>query len=194
MTARAAGFTLIETLVALTVLALLSVVLFGGLRAAQRMQDAGAARARELRDIAAMHMILRGLIGDAAPARRARQIAFVGAPERLSFIAPMPAPLGLAGTQRFSLGLVGQGRAGRLLLTFAPLDGDGPASRSLLLRGVRGIALRYFVAPAGRPARWRRRWAAGPVLPLLVRLQLRLRDRMAVPDLVIALHRAVRRR
>ena len=89
---RSAGFTLIELLVATTLLALLSVLLFGGLRFGARAWEAGGASMERTGEIEAIQDLLRRTLAEAAAPEPAsgQQLSFVGDAGRMRFFAPMP--------------------------------------------------------------------------------------------------------
>lgn len=193
------GFTLLETLVALSVLAVLSVLLFGGLRGGARMQSAASERARELGDVATVQTVLRAVMGDtttafAAAGHGRRRLLFAGGRRRIVFVAPMVARLNLGGMHRFRIGLEAAGADRRLVLHWALLRAErlAPGARrartSVLLDRVRDIRWSYFGVGSGtRRARWRRRWQGQRRLPLLVGLRATFADGWSMPKLVIAL-------
>ncbi|MDE2583167.1 MAG: prepilin-type N-terminal cleavage/methylation domain-containing protein [Rhodospirillales bacterium] len=195
----AQGFTLLETLVALTVVSLLSIVLFGGLRSGVAMQSSGTARSRQVQDVATLQTMLRAVLSDATPvlardaAGRSR-VVFRGGPQGIYFVAPMAARLGLGGLHRFRIDLESDGRDRRLVLHWALLHAERltnaarQARTSILLDRVAAVRWSYFGAPpGGRGARWQDRWDGRASLPLLVRLDVTFADGRSMPALVIAL-------
>lgn len=119
-----AGFTLVELLIALTLVGLMSVVLFGGLHFGARAWEAGSERAAQLGEIEAVHGFLRRQIGQAVlPAgtggRAARTASasrrldpdaatdsFAGEEDSLRFTALVPSRIGVGGFYRFQLSAV----------------------------------------------------------------------------------------
>src|SRR5579872_2525053 len=90
------GFTLIELLIAITLFALLSVMLFGGLRFGMRATERGTARMEWSAELAAATNFLRSQLADAQPLPRTdsdgnQVIAFEGAPDSLVFVGQPPA-------------------------------------------------------------------------------------------------------
>jgi general secretion pathway protein J len=192
----AAGFTLVELLVALALMALLTAVLFGGLRFGLRAWEVGGGRMEASDRRQQAQELLRGLLAEARPpvAGGALAPAFEGAPERLAFVAPLPAHRGPGGLYRFTLSVVAGQGGGRLVLAWQPYDGDAragaPADRAVLLERVAALRLDFFgAAGPAAPRRWQARWAVPDRLPELVRLRL---ERGAGepaggwPDLVVA--------
>ena len=120
-----AGFTLVELLVALTLVGLISLVLFGGLRFGTRAWEAGTSRGEESRRVAIVQSLLRRQLSQAVlPARRSREVdapqAFDGAAESIQFVAPLSAHVGFGGLYRFELAVERAAARRRLVLRWQP--------------------------------------------------------------------------
>jgi len=190
---RAAGFTLVELLIALTLLGLLTTLIFGGLRLAARAWAKVDDRAIEAADQWAVEDVLRHAISAAYPAFASadpsdRTIAFDGAAERLALLAPLPQAIGAGITAQMRFFLAGGERPRMLVLgwrldlpsaaTGAPL----PESQVKLLDHVRSINFEYFGPAAGGGApMWQSQWSGRGRLPDLVRVHLE-RDSPSSPD------------
>lgn len=181
------GFTLLELLVAVTVLALLSAVLGGGVRFGLAAWQAGERRADRIETPAAVHALLRRQIESAYPLTRRRGepvVTFEGTRDRLRFITTLPARLGVPGLADVTLYREG----GTLRLAWQPLGEREAAARSAtLMDGVEGIAIAYYGGPARTASPdWRDDWTEAGFLPALVRVTLRLSGGRPWPDLVAA--------
>jgi general secretion pathway protein J len=189
-TPRQRGFTLLELLLAITILGLLMSVLAGGLRFGARAWESGDARAEELTELGVVQGFLRRLIGQAHPTpligpSAPAQPALLGAADGMVFIALAPAELAGGGFYLFSLSLEEADDARELVLDWRPLDGgaetidvDAPAHRTLLIEGIEAASFAYF--DPGGPTRtpgWRDTWQDPQFLPSLVRLQIAFADR-----------------
>jgi general secretion pathway protein J len=192
-----AGFTLIELLVSVTLLALLSVLLFGGLRIAMRSGDAVSARVGDARQIALVYDFMSNALATAQPLKAGTDadapVDFAGESDQLQFVALLPPDIGVGGFFRLRAALNGSlGRPRRFVVAETPWPRSGiepaafNAQPSVLLDGVRGIAFAYFGIPAAnQPARWNDRWTDRHSLPQLIRLRIVLADGTRAPDLVI---------
>ena len=112
----AAGFTLLELLISLTLLAALSTILFGGLRFGTRAWERSEAQAAETDEIAVAQNFLRRQLSEAYPLvttadPTGARIYFEGGSDSLQFLAPAPAALAAGGRSRFAL--VARRRDGR---------------------------------------------------------------------------------
>lgn len=192
-----AGFTLVEILVAITLLGLLMAALFGGVQLGVRAWEASEERLDEGSRLTTVHGFLRErlaqayLLDELVPDTNAGP-AFAGEPDRLSFVTLMPEHLG-GGFQRMVLAVTAAAEGSDLAVTWWPaelddaaLDPDAVRSRALLA-DVAELRLAYF-GSVGRdqPAAWHDVWAQ-PVLPQLVRVQLRFPDQdvRSWPDLIV---------
>ncbi|HEY1506414.1 MAG TPA: prepilin-type N-terminal cleavage/methylation domain-containing protein [Stellaceae bacterium] len=193
-----AGFTLIELLVSVTLLALLSVVLFGGLRIAIRSGDAVTARAADSRQIVQIYDFMSNALAAAQPLRPGTDadapVDFTGQLDQIQFVALLPPDIGVGGFFRLHAALDGpEGGPRRLVVAETPWPRPGvePAAfqsrPSVLLDGVRSVAFAYFGIPApNQSARWNDHWTNREGLPQLIRLRIVLADGSRAPDLVVA--------
>ncbi|MGH7029665.1 MAG: prepilin-type N-terminal cleavage/methylation domain-containing protein [Stellaceae bacterium] len=196
----AAGFTLVELLIALTLVGLLTTLVFGGVRLAARAWGRTDSRAAAAADRWAVADVLREAITAAYPAfvsadLHDRTIAFDGEPRSLALLAPLPQAIAAGAPARLRFYLAGEGRQKTLVLGWrldlpsAETGGPLPENRVALLDRVRRIGFAYFGAddPDDAPV-WQDRWAQRTRLPQLVRVHLERSDRSlpAWPDLVVA--------
>ncbi|TLY77022.1 MAG: hypothetical protein E6K49_09445, partial [Gammaproteobacteria bacterium] len=105
---RSTGMTLIETTVALALLALLSIGLVTSFRLGERVYGQVTRLDSSARDTVAVQRFLRQTLESAYPAHPhagdpAMGFGFEGAPGQLRFIAPMPQSAGAAGYYRYEV-------------------------------------------------------------------------------------------
>jgi general secretion pathway protein J len=182
------GFTLLEILVAVTLLGLLMATLLGGVRLGVRAWETSGSRLEDNARLAAVQDFLRERLTQARQSEVSAAAietgpAFRGERDRLSFVTLMPEHLG-AGFKHMILTLTKADNGADLIVEWWPADlGDDPdavrdAVRSrVLLPRVAELRLAYFgqVEATHHPT-WSEVWDQ-PVLPLLVRVQLRFPDR-----------------
>ncbi|MEE8455278.1 MAG: prepilin-type N-terminal cleavage/methylation domain-containing protein [Limibaculum sp.] len=198
---RQAGFTLVELLVAMTLLAFLSITLFGGLRFGARSWEAVVDSSAERDHIASTQTFLRDRLGQLTlpgPAGRRRSDAdggLDGGPERVEFVAPWLSALSLGGLYRFTLWHEDTGD-GRLMLSWQPAEADPDALEELgdlageriLLDGVAEFSLSYYGAPdEDAEPEWLDQWESPGAPPRLVRVDLAFADARRVwPVFIVA--------
>jgi len=188
---RAAGFTLVELLVAATVASLLAVLLFDSLHVAADSSRAVERRTDRTATIALVDDFLRrGLVaaipypaigGTARP-----PVDFTGTPESLAFVAGPPAHMALGGLHHVVINRV----SGRLVVAWDQLlrAGAGSPVPSVLAENVKSADFAYFgIQSPDRPMAWSGSWAGRRTLPQLVRLRLTFEDGVAAPDIVVSL-------
>jgi len=199
---RAAGFTLIELLVTLTLMALISLLLFDGIRFGARVWDASSDRLTAVEEVGAVQQILRQLLEEAvlvrqraAADRNQRTLSFQGTADSLRFVAPLPIHRGVGGLYVISLARSGRGaglmlswRAQRPDLPFGD-DADELADSSPVLSGIAGFSLAYYGAIGDEPRPgWHQEWDGSAGLPELVRVDVTFApgDRRVWPELDVA--------
>jgi len=175
------GFTLIEMLVSLMVMAVMLMLIGGALRLMGRNWDANAARIETLdmvsrafdllaRDAANLQRIVRG---SDAPA-----YLFSGAADGLSFVALEPAQPGEAGLYFIAYSQAPNGSAAELTRSRARwrqridrFPGATAANRVALLTGPYVYRFAYGSVAEGR-LRWSAEWRAADRLPDIIRLDV----------------------
>jgi general secretion pathway protein J len=193
------GFTLLEVLAALALLALLLVGVYSGIRTASHSVRSGTTAVERLDAVRSAQQFLRGELAQAMTQQLAKNpdndepIFFKGDAHSMSFVAPLPGYLGKLGPQAQTLELVDNGKGGqRLQVRFALLPPSGeplPAGPpQVLLEDVREGRFQYRGLDAqGRVGPWRADWRSGDHLPQLVRIDLKLPDAGYWPQLTVPL-------
>jgi general secretion pathway protein J len=176
---RQAGFTLIEMLVAMTLLGLVFVLLFGGLRFGMRAWEHGAAASDASSDIRSARNFLRNTLERACPTITDRTddvppLADFSGTET-SIVLHAPAPLAAGGMPCAAMTFAVM--RDRLIVTVAGNQSD-------LLAHVRSVSIAYL----GPDGAWRSAWSNAPELPRLIRLRVTFPDGDARqwPELFVA--------
>lgn len=178
---HSAGFTLLEILLALVLMAFLMVGVWGALRTGVKLTRSADASIQHSDRARAVQQYLRAYLGGAqpqafVPARNQSARMFRGDPQSLTFVAPMPAQLGDGGLFVQTLQFVREqgDKDYSLQLTYAPLSSEtaSPDSKpEVLLEHVSDGGFEYLVAAQrNAPAKWQRTWHNTNGLPLAVHL------------------------
>lgn len=198
---RARGFTLIELVVALTILGVMMLLLYSGLSFALRSWDAGDAVGRVAADRRIGEAFVRRELNELFPMRwkdstRVR-LAFEGKRDSLRFISTRPAGVTLGGLAMVGLSAEGDSRRGQrnLVMRRAPPDDNADSFDGLdavdpvvLLATVDKVEFAYFGAENDfTDPKWQDEWTYVQRIPQLVRLRVTLGDGSVLPDLVVRL-------
>jgi general secretion pathway protein J len=192
---RQTGFTLLELIVAITLMGLVLVVLYSGLRLGLTSWDGGEQRAEATNRLRLAQEFLRRQLAQSITVyqindQQEQTVVFAGRTDEIEFVAPMLAQLGQGGLYRVRIG----GADGRLWIRWRPyLPTDpkaGEQRETVLLEGVSDVEWAYFGPEQDHdlesPPRWRSDWVSAQRRPQLVRLNLHLHGE-PWPDLVAAL-------
>ena len=191
MTARASlhrgaeGFTLVELLVAITLIALLTIGLYQAFGIGTRAASTVSTNIDRPAQIALAYDFMRRASTGAEPLPAGTDpsqaaINFDGESQTLSFVALPPAYLAIGGFQRLHLGLEPGKDGARLIVAWEGVA-RGPIAPqpemlqpSVLIDQVRNVAFAYFGVPGPKQkAAWLDRWSERDALPQLIRMRLR---------------------
>lgn len=200
---RQRGMTLIELIVATTLLALLMAMVYGGLRVATRAGESARSRADALNEVRVAQRVLRRQLRSALPVRGgahdpAGDVArvFDGDGGRMRFVGPMPGYLG-GGVHVQEIWLEGDAGDQRLMFSHRlahPESGTRDSTQAqapvVLIGHLAEASFSYFDADPGSSgtASWQARWEPAARFPALVRLEALRSGRHLVPwpTLVVA--------
>jgi general secretion pathway protein J len=197
---EASGFTMLELLIAISLLGFILALLFGGMQLGARSWDAGELRSGNNTHLALLQGFLRRELNQIAPFRWKKknvnqEFAFAGESGKLSFVAPVAVRLGPGGLHLVRLELV-QDRDGsqfvmRQILPdsdtadFAALDS---AEKIVLAEQVESVSFAYFGAESkDAEPQWTDRWDNLKRMPYLIRIRVKFSNGRDWPDLVAPL-------
>ncbi|HEX8232265.1 MAG TPA: prepilin-type N-terminal cleavage/methylation domain-containing protein [Caulobacteraceae bacterium] len=189
---REAGYSLVEMLVALALLAMLATMMVSGVAGGRRVWERIDASTAAAETVGGAQAALRARLERIWPAARfdasVPYIDVHGEQNSLEFLAPPPDARGPASLRRYRLLL---GTAGELTLVSAAdvsANPDTPDDALVVVRGVRELDLAYFgAAPPDNTPRWRSSWWGQPRAPELIRVRASFQpgDRRRWPDLLV---------
>ena len=181
------GFTLLELLVAMTLLGLLSVVLFGGLQFGTQVWRKSEDATELASKVRSAQSLLSETISRAYPYYVTSDptnphVDFEGYGDRLTFLAPTPAPAGALA--RVSIRAQTSDDGIMLRVVSEPelaIDQTGQTDR-VILKGLKDVVFAYFGAADAKSApSWQREWHDRLALPALVRSHAEFANRHAMP-------------
>jgi general secretion pathway protein J len=194
------GFTLLELAIALTLLALMSAVLFGALRLAGRSTDSGEAHAEASASMRLAQDFLRTNLEAQHPLRMRKMLewplVFRGARNELRYASDLPPRVAGGGSWYYRLAVRNDdARAPLVLERVVPdLAADAlpeftNADRSVLADGIREVTFGYYGrdpdAGINAEPTWRDRWDDAQQLPLVIRIDVTPRQGPAWPTLYV---------
>jgi general secretion pathway protein J len=193
------GFTLIEVLIAASLLSFLAVLLMGGVRFGTRVMESGLRRADHTARMSTAFGFLRNRLEQAQPLdgdpddNGNTAIVFAGNADSLTFIGVTPPYLAIGGYELLTIRGDRQSGHGQLVATWQPYrEGAGPSSdaagrRTILFDDAATVAFDYFGSTAPKePPRWHSTWRDRPTLPSLVKITVGLSDGRTGPEFVVA--------
>jgi general secretion pathway protein J len=186
------GFTLVELLLALTLMSMLLALAYGGLRAATRATDRGQTVLEDSSRIRMAHQFVRRQLNQVVPLVFAQdeeneeRTVFEGTADRIRFVAPMPGYLGFGGPQVQELAIVRGDEHFELVLSNALLQGfeeerlyDRPPI--VLLEDVESAGFSFLgLDENGELAGWSPTWEEVGLLPESIALEIEFIDEVYI--------------
>ncbi|AKC88051.1 prepilin-type N-terminal cleavage/methylation domain-containing protein [Pseudoxanthomonas suwonensis] len=197
--ARMRGFTMIEVLLAMVLLAAGLALAFAVIRSAQAVGARGEAIAARSERMRAVEGFLRWRLAGALPITfdtegGARHLRFVGEPERMRFVADLPPYLGHGGPYLHELQTDGRGSQRRLLLDLSMVQagrvvaGTTVRPPEVLADRLQAVRFRYRgLDPQGGLGDWQAQWPWPERMPLQVEVVIEPDDGEAWPPMVVSL-------
>lgn len=201
MTGRHRGFTLLELIIALVLLALLSAVLFGSVKLAGRSTEGGEAKANAAASMRLAQQFLRANLEAQHPLRMRKMLEwpllFAGARDELRYTARLPARVAGGGIWYYRLVIRSEDSRSPLVLermipdlSAEALPEFANADRSVLAEGIASLKIGYFgrdpdTAPNVAPS-WHDEWKDTQRLPMLIRIDVAPKAGASWPTLYVA--------
>jgi general secretion pathway protein J len=176
-----AGFTLLELLIALTLMSLLTVVILGALGTGARVWERASAGQQIVEETVVARKFLRRWLEQAYPLVDRSEplrpvVVFRGTKEGLDLVAPVPRGIMPGGLTHYSIFVQRNGGRSDLLVTLRHERADeniAALSSSVLIEDIGDMSVAYFGAQrATEPEEWHDGWTDATNLPELVRISI----------------------
>ncbi|WP_020563579.1 prepilin-type N-terminal cleavage/methylation domain-containing protein [Methylosarcina fibrata] len=198
----AQGFTLIEVLIAMTLLSIMMALLFGSMKICAESWEKGENKIAEVSNVTAVinffqrHLIpAEPLWNDFSNEEKdgEKLLSFQGRAQAFQFVSAFPASAGRAGLQLISVALDKDNGEQVLKVTLTPFfpvgeGGEWFKEEEILLRNVSFFSLTYFGSEDGQAeSRWQDEWIGKDRQPQLVKINIGLENEMYWPEMIFPL-------
>lgn len=203
------GFTLIEMLIAISLLGIMVVLLFASLRIAAESWNSGEAKISQVNKKAVVYQFFKRHLANAKPlpahsngqqqdspelgAEEQPKLAFQGSPETIVFVSALPAASARKGLQVFHVGLDPK-QPSVLKVTLTPYQQiestTSDAEPVVLLDHLQRFRISYFNSAGNEgegDSGWQDTWQDAGQLPKLVKIGITLEDGSFWPDMIFPL-------
>lgn len=185
------AFTLVELLLALSLMSMLLALAYGGLRASTRATDKGQKVLEDSGRIRMAHQFVRKQINQMAPLgfedqQLGDRAVFIGEPNKIRYVAPMPGYLGFGGPQVQELEIVSGDNGDALVLSHALLQGFEEANLYerapiLLIENIEFAEFSFLGKDeSGELVGWVNQWADPAILPVAVALEIEFTEEVYI--------------
>lgn len=192
------GFTLIEVLIAMTLLSIMVVLLFTSLKICADSWEKGESKITDVNEVAVVYNFFQRHLSVAKPlwnelSADEKAFSFQGNAHSLQFLSAFPASAGRSGLQLFSLNLQEDDNDQSINVTITPfvpvVEGEIRQKEEVtLINHVSNFTLAYFGSDDGVSAgSWTEEWENKEVMPQLVKINISLENQIYWPEIIIDL-------
>jgi general secretion pathway protein J len=193
------GFTLIEVLIAMTMLSIMMVLLFTSLKICADSWEKGESKITDVNEMAVVYNFFQRDLSVAKPlwnvtsAEEEKTFSFQGSSQSLQFVSAFPASANRSGLQLFSLNLSEDNNEQVIIVTLVPFiritkDEQLDNEEVTLIRHVSDFTLAYFGSADGiSESAWTDEWLNKEALPRLVKINIQLDNGIYWPAMIIDL-------
>ncbi len=187
------GFTLIEVLIALSLLSVMMLMLFAGLRIAAKSWDKGENKLVQLTNISSAHNFFHNQVAASLPlwddfTNKSKQFSFQGTPTTLQFVASLPASSKRLGLQYFYIHLEKNTIKVAIRPFYPALETHQWKIEAVtLIDRVANLTIRYFGNENKKETpKWQSRWNYEH-LPKLVAIDIQTQEETYWPEIILRL-------
>jgi general secretion pathway protein J len=195
----AKGFTLIEVLIAMTLLSIMVVLLFTSLKICAQSWEKGENKMSEVNEVAVVYNFFQRHLPSAMPVwndfieTEEKTFSFQGKKQSMQFVSVFPASAGKTGMQLFSIEPWQQDNEKVIKVIITPFfpvaEGEEwHKEEAVLLRHVNDFSLSYFgAAEDGSGSSWQEEWLAKTTQPQLVKININTKNGIFWPEMILEL-------
>ncbi len=195
MRRRLVGFTLLEVLLAMSLMSLMMVLLFASLRTSAESWSRGEQKIALSNEKAVVYQFFKRHLLATRPLwierpDEPRRFAMQGERESLQFVSVFPASAGRKGLQLFRVVFKAEGNgAGTIMVMLRPFyqtedDGEMQEQEETLIENVSSFRVGYF---DGEEKNWLENWQDKDSLPVLIKITIELQDNSDWPAMIFPL-------
>ncbi len=193
------GFTLIEVLIAMSLLSLMMILLFSSLNIGAKSWQQGEEKIADVNEMAVIQQFFNTHLAHALPQwndfdpEKERVFAFQGQKNAVQFVGAFPASAARSGLQLFKI--VRKNSRNKSVVTvsvapFFPLAENETVFEDEieLLSGVKQFELAYFgLNDETGEYQWQSEWVNKELQPRLIKIAIELEDGRYLPNIIVAL-------
>lgn len=191
----ATGFTLIEVLIAMTLLSVMVALLFGSMKLCADSWQKGETKIADVNSTAVVYQFFQHHLTTAIPlwddfSDENRTLAFQGHQQSLQFVSAFPASAKKSGLQLFSLKLMDDDAGKYLQVSIKPFfpigkDEEWQEEEVTLLNHVSDFSVSYFAMDDMQPeGTWQDEWVNMETMPRLVKIKIALDNGNFWPEMI----------
>jgi len=195
--ATSKGFTLIEVIIALTLLSIMVVLLFTSLKICADSWEKGENKINAVNEIAVVYNFFQHHLATAKPlfnttATGEKSFSFQGNSQSMQFVSAFLASAGKLGLQLFSVTLLEEDNDQFINVALVPFisleENKKPSEEVTLIKHVSEFKLSYFGSEDGMTeGSWNEEWVDKAVLPGLVKINITLANGYFWPEMIFDL-------
>ena len=188
------GFTLLEVLIAMTLLSIMVTLLFSSLKVGAESWDRGETKIAEVNEKAVVYQFFKRYLPGIRPiwdefSADERLFTFQGTEKSLQFVSAFPSSAGRKGLQHFLISFDDNEEEAVLTVLLKPFypakDGmEWEEEKVILLESIKKFSLSYFNKEENG---WVDDWKEKQSLPALIKVQIELKNESYWPKMVFEL-------
>ncbi len=193
---KISGFTLIEVMIAMTLLSIMVALLFGSLKTSAESWNKGETKIAEVNEKAVVYQFFKRHLPSIRPlwddfSDEERNFSFQGESQKLQFVSVFPASAGRKGFQLFEIVFDDNDGQVKVLLTpFYPAidEQQWEEEEVILLDHVEEFKISYFGKDLMESdGMWVDSWSEKENLPSLIKIEIKLDQPSFWPEMIFAL-------